>query len=423
MQRVVVSGLGAITPIGDSVHKFFSGLLSGESGIVNFRDHPEMGSYRLKDGQVPLAGLLPCKASNGRFSEEIRRRYDPQTLTVLATAIEAMTDAELEPTGRRLALLIGSAVGLRPTITRMHKSFPAYAQFSHDLLPEPHFYNKNFLDEFSISTVIRAIACECAPRSMAYPFSSLCVSGGNAIILGYELIQAGVVDSALAIGFDFFHPRQNHVFSHFRLLDEAPIRPFDVARTGYQLGESVGAVILEAADAASARGKHSYAEIVGVGSTSDGYHLVIPDPSGKPQLQAMTTALVEAGLHPSDLDAIAAIGRGSKVGDQAEGRAIARLLGNDGIGVPINSLVPNTGYTLGASSIMNFIALMKEMRHGVMFPTLNVVEVDTRLGKFDLVCGNARPVNLRTTLSLGSAFLGANTAIALRVPDTEGGRI
>lgn len=423
MQRVVVSGLGAITPIGDSVPNFFSGLLSGESGIVNFRNHPEMGNYPLKDGQVPLAGLLPSNASDERFSEEIRRRYDPQTLTVLATVIEAMTDAGLKPDGRKLVLLLGSAVGLRPTITRMHKAFPAYAQFSHDLLPEPHYYNKNFLDEFSSSTIIRAIAHECAPRLMAYPFSSLCVSGANAIILGYELIKAGVADSALAIGFDFFHPRQNHVFSHFRLLDEAPIRPFDVARTGYQLGESVGAVMLEAANAASARSKHPYAEIVGVGSTSDGYHLVIPDPSGKPQLQAMTTALVEAGLRPGDLDAIAVIGRGSKVGDQAEGRAIAQLLGNDGVGVLINSLVPNIGYTLGASSIMNFIALMKEMRHGVMYPTLNVEEVDTRLGKFDLVHGCARPVNLRTTLSLGSAFQGANTAIALRAAGSEGGII
>lgn len=421
MQRVVVSGLGAITPIGDSAPKFFSGLLSGKSGIVNFLDHPDMGNYRLRDDQVPLAGLLPSNASNERFSEHLRQRYDPQTLTVLAAVIEAMADAELAPNGKRLALLVGSAVGLRPTISRMHKAFPAYAQFSYDLLPEPHFYNKNFLDEFSISTVIRAIACECAPRSMAYPFSSLCVSGGNAIILGYELIQAGIVDSALAIGFDFFHPRQNQVFSHFRLLDEAPIRPFDMARTGYQLGESVGAVVLESSKVVSAWNKQPYAEIVGVGATNDGYHLVIPDPSAKPQLKAMTSALAEAGLQPGELDAIAAIGRGSKVGDQAEGRAITKLLGSDSAGVPINSLVPNIGYTLGASSIMNFIALMMEMRHGVMFPTLNVEKVDTRLGRFDIVRNEPRPVNLRTVLSLGSAFLGSNTAIALRAVDTDRG--
>ena len=421
MQRVVVSGLGAITPIGDCVQDFFDGLLSGKSGVVDFRDHPEMGRYRLRDGQVPLAGLLPCAAANERFPEDMRRRYDPQTLTILAAVIEAMTDAELVPDGRKLAVLIGSAVGLRPTISRMHKAFPAYAQFSYDLLPEPHFYNKNFLDEFSISTVIRAIACECAPCSMAYPFSSLCVSGGNAVILGYELIQAGVADSVLAVGFDFFHPRQNQVFSHFRLLDEAPMRPFDVARTGYQLGESVGVAVLEAAGAAEERKKRPYAEIVGVGATNDGYHLVIPDPSGKPQLKAMATALEEGGIQPRELDAIAAIGRGSKVGDQAEGRAITRLLGGDGAGISINSLVPNTGYTLGASSILNFIALMLEMRRGVMFPTLNVKKVDARLGKFDLVRDQPRQVRLRTVLALGSAFLGSNTAIALRAFDSDVG--
>jgi len=417
MQRVVVSGLGAITPIGDCVADFFSGLLSGASGIVDFREHPEMGGYRLKDGQIPLAGLLPSEAANERFPDDLRRRYDPQTLTVLATAIEALTDAGFDQADRKVAILVGSAVGLRPSIPRMKKSFPAYAQFSSDLLPEPHYYNKNFLDEFATSTVIQAITRECVQCSMAFPFSSLCVSGGNAIILGYELIKAGVVDAALAIGFDFFHPRQNQVFSHFRLLDDAPIKPFDASRTGYQLGESVGAVLLESADTA---GKRPYAEIVGVGASCDGYHLVIPDPSGKPQSQAMTTALAEAQLMPNELDAIATIGRGSKVGDQAEGRAIARLLGNSGASVPMNSLVPNIGYTLGASSMMNFIALMMEIRQGILFPTLNVEKSDTRLGKFDLVQGHAKPVNLRSALALGSAFFGSNTAIAVRAPNTQG---
>lgn len=418
MLQVLVTGLGAITPIGSNVSEFFTGLLKGASGIVDFREHPEMGKYRLRADQVPLAGILPDDAPIDHYSDELKHRYDPQALKVLAAAREALADAGVDPANRRLAILVGSAVGLRPIIPRMQKAFPAYAQFSADLLPEPHFYNKNFLDEFATSTAVRAIVKECAPNAMAFPFSSLCVSGGNAVILGYEMIKAGLVDCSLAIGFDFFHPRQNQVFSHFRLLDEAPAKPFDVARTGYQLGESIGAVVMESAKAVSRRRQPAYAEVAGVGSTSDGYHLVIPEPSGKPQLQAMKTALSEARIEASDLDAIAAIGRGSKIGDQAEGRALARLLGKDCANIPINSLVPNTGYTLGASSILNFIALMKEMRQGVMFPTLNVNKVDSRVGKFDVVTGSPRPVNLRSVMSIGSAFLGANTAIVLREPTT-----
>uniref|UniRef100_A0A450VQJ0 3-oxoacyl-[acyl-carrier-protein] synthase II n=1 Tax=Candidatus Kentrum sp. FM TaxID=2126340 RepID=A0A450VQJ0_9GAMM len=418
MHRVMVTGLGVITPIGDSVPGFFSSLLSGKSGVVDFRDHPEMGDYRLRADQVPLAGLIPDGTVEQRFSAELRQRYDPQTLSVLAAAGEAIANAEIEPAERNLALFIGSAVGLRPAIPRMRKAFPAYAQFSSELIPEPRYY-KSFLDEFSTSTVIRAIADMYAPRSMAYPFSSLCASGGNAIILGYELIRTGIADSALAIGFDFFHPRQNQVFSHFRLLDKKPIRPFDVARTGYQLGEGIGAVLLESADFANVEKKRPYTEIIGVGATNDGYHMVSPDPSGKPQLQAMKTAMTEARLEPENLDAIATIGRGSKISDQSEGRAIVRLLGNAGSGIPMNSLTPNIGYTLGASSILNFISLVVEMNRGTLFPTLNVTRVDPRLGKFDLVTNEPRPARICKALALGSAFLGSNTAIVLRLPETD----
>jgi len=419
MSGVVITGLGAVTPIGTNTEEFFASLLAGRSGVVDFRRHPEVGDYRLRNDQVPLAALLPGGIPE-RFSEELRRRYDPQALTVLAAAQEALADAAFEPTERAPALFVGSAVGLRPAAPRLRKAFPAYAQFSADLLPEPSYYGRNFLDEFAMSIAIRAITETALGRAIAFPFSSLCVSGGNAVILAYEMIRSGLVDAALAIGFDFFHPRQNQVFSHFRLLDTEPMRPFDVSRSGYQLGEAVGAVLLESAERAARRHATPYAEVAGVGASNDGYHLVIPDPSGAPQYQAITAALGEAGVGPGELDAIAAIGRGSKVSDQAEARAINKMLGKRAGEAPVNALVPNTGYTLGVSSILNLIALSMEMRRGVLFPTINVQKLDAKLGPIDLVRHAPRPARIDTALAVGSAFLGSNTAIVVRRPELAG---
>ncbi|KOR29239.1 hypothetical protein TI04_09110, partial [Achromatium sp. WMS2] len=360
MSRVVITGLGAITSIGTNVKTFFANLLAGRSGIVDFRQHPEAGEYRLRAGQVPLAALLP-EGIPERFSEDLRKRFDPQALTVLAAAQEALVDANFTRGTRPPALFVGSAVGLRPAVSRIRKAFPAFAQFSVDLLPTPSFYGRNFNDEFAISSAVRAIVETSLGPAMAFPFSTLCASGGNAVILGYEMIRCGLVDAALAIGFDFFHPRQNQVFSHFRLLDTDPMRPFDASRKGYQLGEAVGAVMLESMESAARSEINPYAEVVGVGASNDGYHMVIPDPSGSAQYQAIMTAINEAKVDPAKLDVIAAVGRGSKVSDQAEARAFNRVLGKLAGQTPINSLAPNTGYTLGASSILNLIALCMEM--------------------------------------------------------------
>jgi 3-oxoacyl-[acyl-carrier-protein] synthase II len=416
MPKVLVTGLGAVTPIGDTAPAFFDGLMTGRSGVVDFAALPEMQGYPMTREQVSRAGVLRSRELLGRFDEALRARFDPQTLTVLAAVKEALVDARVQSPGDSVAILVGSAVGLRPAIARMRKAFPAYAQFSVSLLPEPRLYANNFADEFASSTIVRAIAQECIPRSLAIPFCSLCVSGANAVVLGVELLRAGVADRALAIGFDFFHPRQNQVFSHFRLLTDLPSRPFDAERTGYQLGEAVGVVFLETERSAASRGGVPYAEVAGVGTTNDGHHMVIPEPSGKAQYEAMATALANAAMESAQLDAIAAIGRGSMVADQAEARALARLLGNALPRVPINSLVPNTGYTLGASSMLNFIALMMEMKAGTLFPTLNVRTLDPRVGKLDLVRECPRAVHIRSALSLGSAFLGSNTAIAVRCP-------
>lgn len=414
MPRVVVTGIGAVTPIGDNAGEFFAGLMAGHSGVVDFRSYPDLDGDRLSREQVSLAGLFPSRTGVGDFDEGLRSRFDPQTLTVLTAAKEALADARADCSSPALAVLVGSAVGLRPAMLRMRKAFPAYAQFSPDLLPEPRFYANNFADEFATSTILRAIAAECIPRSFALPLCSLCVSGANAVVLGVELIRAGVVDGALAIGFDFFHPRQNQVFTHYKLLTNAPTRPFDVERTGYQLGEAVGAVFMERQDVADARGASPYAEIAGVGATNDGYHMVIPEPSGRAQHQALALALADAVMDPRELEMIAAVGRGSMVADQAEGQALSRLLGKRLPEVPINSLVPNTGYTLGASSMLGFIALMLEMREGVLFPTINVRKPDARAGRLDLVRGEPRTARIDAAVSLGSAFLGSNTALAVR---------
>lgn len=421
MYRVMVTGIGAITPIGINAPDMFTNLLAGRCGIADYRHHPKMREYRPRPEEITLAGLLPDDAIAGCFSTELLQSYDPQTLVVLAAAQEAFADAQFTSANHNPALIVGSVAGPRPAVPRLRQGFRVYSTFDLNVYPQPHYYAKNFIDEFAISTITRAIAETCARRSLALPLSSICTSGASALALGYELIQGGIVDSALAVGFDFFNPRQSLVFSHFRLLDTGPIRPFDSNRTGYQLGEAVGAVLLEKATTVGCDGvgfdklsQRCYAEIIGVGATNDGYHPLIPDPTGRSLFQAMQQALTEAEIEPAQLSHLAAIGRGSPQADQSEGRAISRLLGKNVGDVPLNSLVPNTGYTLGSSSIINFIALMLEMRHNVLFPTLNVQQVDTRIGKFDLVQNTPRPYIIDTALSLSTAFFGSNVAIAVR---------
>jgi 3-oxoacyl-[acyl-carrier-protein] synthase II len=412
--QVVITGLGVITPIGHKINDFINNLYEKKSGIVEFEVNSKYKGHILRKGEPNLAGLINDFDITEYFPEEKIEYWGEQQLTVLQAVKNAWKDAEIKKEGRFGSVIIGTAVGFRPEFERLKKLFPAYAKSALSDMPKPYYYDANVSAEFSTESVINAIFNDLEIEGNGYPISNLCTSGATSIGLGYEMIKNGISDYAVCAGFDFFHPRQSSVFSQYNLLSAEPCRPFNKNCTGYQLGEAIGVVILENKEQSNK--KDNYGEIKGFGITNEAYHLLIPSPEAKSPFIAMKTALEESGLSINDIDYIAAIGRGSKIMDTVEGQSLIKILKekNADKKIWINSLVPNCSYTLGASSILNLIGGLLQMKEQKLFPVKNFKEKSSKFAALDFVVNEPLDFPVKTFMSLGSAFLGTNTAMIIQ---------
>jgi 3-oxoacyl-[acyl-carrier-protein] synthase II len=405
--RVLVTGVGAVTPVGDDAQSSWEALLAGRSGVTRLDDRFEwMEALPVKIGAMVLT-------DPGERLERIEARNMDRSVRLAMLAFrEAWADAGAPECEReRLATVIGTGIGGIVTLLDQY-----------DIFKEK---GARRVSPFTIPMMMpngpaATIALEVGARAGTRTPVSACGSGSEAISMALDLLRTGRVDVIVAGSTEsIFHPLPMVGFSNMRALStrneepERASRPWDTDRDGFVLAEGAAVLILETEEHAKARGAKVYAELAGSGITSDGYHITAPDPSGAGAAAAMTLAMADAGLQPQDIDYINAHGTSTPVGDVAEIDAIKAAFGTHARDFPISSTKSMTGHSLGAAGAIEAVVVCQSIRDGKIHPTINRDKPDETCD-LDVVPEGARDLAIDAALSNSFGFGGHNITLAFR---------
>ena len=418
MRRVVVTGLGVVSPLGLGAQRSFEALLAGRSGIRAL-DRFDVSDLPTKiAGQVPR-GSLPGEYDPLRFANAKElRRYDEFILFALAAADEAMADSgwkpETEADQERAGVLIGSGIGGLPSIAenavKLEKEGPRRIS--------PYFIPGSLINEASGVVSIRH-----GLKGPNHAVVTACATGAHALGDAGRLIALGDADVMLAGGSEAATCRLTLAgFAIMRAIstgfNDRPLeasRPWDRARDGFVIGEGAGAVVLEELEHAKRRGARIYGELVGYGLSGDAHHLSAPDPHGDGARRAMSAALKRAQLNVDQIDYINAHATSTPVGDPVELHAVNALFGAHARSLSLSSTKSATGHLLGAAGAVEAIFSLLALRDSVLPPTLNLHDPDPEFG-LDLVPLEARSKRIRYALSNSFGFGGTNAALIFGPP-------
>ncbi len=395
LKRVVVTGLGALTPIGNNKDEYWEGLISGKSGAA------PITYYDTEKFKTKFACELKNFNPEDYFDRKEARKMDRFAQYALVSSDEAIADAklDLEKIDKfRVGVIWGAGIGGLETFQNEVMDFA-----KGDGTPR---FNPFFIPKMIADIAPGNISIKHGFMGPNYTTVSACASSANAMIdalnyirLGYcDVIVTGGSEAAVTIagmgGFGAMHALSTRNDS-----PETASRPFDATRDGFVLGEGAGALILEEYEHAKARGAKIYAEVVGGGLSSDAYHMTAPHPDGIGVVRVMQNCLKDAGLKPEDVDAINTHGTSTPLGDVAELKAISEVFGAHAPNININSTKSMTGHLLGAAGAIEAIASILAMEHGIVPPTINHTTVDENIDpklnltlnkpqKRDRKCGN-----------------------------------
>jgi 3-oxoacyl-[acyl-carrier-protein] synthase II len=410
-RRVVVTGMGAVTALGQGVGPTWDGLVAGRSGI---RRISSFDPSRLPS-QI-AAEVLDFDPSAVLDRKEMRR-MDRYIQFGLVAAREALDQAGLPPRldGRlaeRAGVLLGSGLGGVGTIVENLLTFAARG---------PDRLSPFFVPMGIANVGSGQIAISFGPLGPNFATVSACATGGHAIGEAYETIRRGDADLMLAGGSEagIFEPLVG-AFCAMRALSTrnddpaAASRPFDRGRDGFVMGEGAGVLVLEALDHAEARGAEPLAELVGYGATADASHITLPAPGGIGAVRAARRALEKAGLPPEAVDHVNAHATSTPEGDPAELQAIWTIFGDHAPKVAVTANKSMLGHTLGAAGAIEAIATICTLRTGIVPPTLNLEDPDEAGAGLDLVAGGAVERPVRVAISNSFGFGGQNTALVFR---------
>ena len=409
-RRIVVTGLGIVSPVGIGVAEAWPTILEGRSGI---------GPITRFDASAftsRIAGEVKGFDVSKWLSAKEARRYDTFIHYGLVASMEAVRDAGLEAYAgdrERVGVCIGSGIGGLPLIEEMHT---AYQQGG------PRKISPFFVPG-TISNMIAGLV------SIQYGFQgpnlgtvSACSTGNHSIGEAARLIEYGDADVMVAGGAEAcISPLGVGGFAAARALStrnedpETASRPWDAGRDGFVLGEGAGVVVLEEYEHAKARGAKIYCEFAGYGMSADAHHITAPPEDGRGAVRSMQNALRNAGLAPADIDYINAHGTSTPLGDVAECIAVKRAFGEHAHRLAISSTKSMTGHLLGAAAGIEAVFTVLAIRDQVAPPTANLVDVDPQCD-LDFVPRVARPMRIRAALSNSFGFGGTNATIALRAP-------
>ncbi|MCC3355600.1 beta-ketoacyl-ACP synthase II [Bacillus sp. REN16] len=406
-KRVVVTGLGTVSPLGNDVKTTWENAKNGVSGIgpltrVNIEGLPAKVAAELKD----------FNPENYMDKKEVRR-MDRFTQYAMAASFMAVEDANLtitEEIAPRVGVWIGSGIGGMETHEEQHKIFleKGYRRVS-------PFYVPMMIPDMAAGQVSIALGA----KGINTCTVTACATGTNSIGDAFKVIQRGDADVMITGGTEA--PLTNMSFAGFvsaRALSLNPdpntaSRPFDKNRDGFVMGEGAGILVLEELEHALARGAHIYAEIVGYGSTGDAHHITAPAPGGEGGARAMRQAIADAGLTPNDVNYINAHGTSTDYNDKFETAAIKEVFGEHAYNVAISSTKSMTGHLLGAAGGVEAIFSILAIQEGIIPPTINYETPDPECD-LDYVPNKAREQEVNVALSNSLGFGGHNATILFK---------
>jgi len=410
-KRVVVTGIGAFTPIGNTVEEIFKNLsvgVSGSAAITYF----DTEKFKTK---------FACEVKNFDISQYVdrkeARKMDPYAQFAMASATECLTDSKVnleEINLDRIGVIWGSGIG---GLTTFQTEISAFAKG--DGTPR---FNPFFIPKMISNIGAGYISIKYGLRGASYAVTSACASSTHAMIDAFNLIRMGKADMYITGGSEAtINESGIGGFNAMKALSEnneemaSASRPFDATRDGFVMGEGGVALMLEEYEHAKARGAKIYAEMVGGGMSSDAYHLTAPHPEGFGAMNVMKWALEDANLKLTDIDYINVHGTATPLGDIAETKAIASLFGDHAYKLNISSTKSMTGHLLGAAAAMETIAAISAIQTGIIPPTINFKNPDPNIdSKLNLTLNTPQERNVEYALSNTFGFGGHNGSVILK---------
>ena len=411
LKRVVVTGLGALTPIGNNIETYWDGLIKGKSGSAPITYY-ETEKFKTKFA-CELKGFDPLNF----FDRKEARKLDRFAQYALVSSDEAIADSglDLDKIDKfKAGVVWGAGIGGLETFQNEVLNFAAG-----DGTPR---FNPFFIPKMIADIAPGNISIKHGFMGPNYTTVSACASSANAMIdalnyirLGHcNVVVTGGSEAAVTIagmgGFNAMHALSTRNDS-----PETASRPFDATRDGFVLGEGAGALILEEYEHAKARGAKIYAEVLGGGLSSDAYHMTAPHPEGIGVVKVMENCLENAGLEAKDVDAINTHGTSTPLGDVAELKAISKVFGSHASNININSTKSMTGHLLGAAGAIEAIASILAMKHSIVPPTINHTTVDENIDpSLNLTLNKAQKREVNVAMSNTFGFGGHNACVLFK---------
>jgi 3-oxoacyl-[acyl-carrier-protein] synthase II len=408
-RRVVVTGLGIISPLGSTVATAWEGIVNGRSGVGPIT-RMDVSAFPVRIG----AQVVGFNAEDYMSPKDVRK-FDPFVPFGVASAMQAVTDSGFVVTDEnspRIGVAMGAGIGGLSTIEENTAKWLESKS--------PRKISPFFIPGSIINAAAGQVSIHFKLRGPNLALVTACTTSTHSIGIAARCIQYGDADIMVAGGAEMaFTPLGVGSFCQARALSQRndeparASRPWDRDRDGFVMAEGGGAIVLEEYEHARARGAKIYAEFAGFGMSGDAYHITAPPEDGEGARLAMTAAIRDAGINPGDLHYINAHATSTELGDRAETIAIKRALGDDAKRVPVSSTKSMTGHLLGAAGVVEAIFSILAIRDGVLPPTINLENPDPECD-LDYVPGTARQAKVRVALSNSFGFGGTNGSLVFR---------
>lgn len=407
--RVVITGIGAITPIGTGKENFWNALLEGKNGIGRITHFDPEGYV------AQIAGEVKDFNAADYIDKKEAKRMDRDTQFAVAAAGMAIEDAKLDLEKEnldRIGTFIGTGIG---GIETMHSQYEKFFDKG------PARISPFFVPMMIANMAAGQVAINFKLHGPSSCIVTACATGTNCIGDAFRVIQRGEADVMVAGGTEAAISQAAVAgFGAMKALcsdhnddPEHASRPFDANRSGFVMGEGAGLVVLESLDHAKARGAHIYAEVVGYGTNSDAYHMTSPAPHGEYQSKCMQLALDDAGMKADEVDYVNAHGTSTHLNDQGETEAIKRVWGEAAKNISVSSIKSMTGHLLGAAGGVECIATALTIANDIIPPTINYETPDEGLD-LDYVPNKAKVRTVRAAMSNSFGFGGHNACLLLK---------
>ncbi|QST00811.1 beta-ketoacyl-ACP synthase II [Pontibacillus sp. ALD_SL1] len=406
-RRVVITGMGVVSPVGNDVETMWNNIVEGNSGIA------PITKVDASEFSANVAGELKDFEPGNYFDKKEAKRMDPFTQYALAASLMAVKDAGLdinEEIAHRTGVWIGSGIGGMTTYDEQFRKYMDKGARRVSPFFVPMLIPDMAAGQVSIATGAKGIN-SCTVTA--------CASGANSIGDAFKVIQRGDADYMIAGGAEApLTPMSFAGFSSMKALSpvEDPnkaSRPFDKERSGFVMGEGSGILVMETLESAKKRGAKIYAEIVGYGSTGDAHHITAPAPNGEGATRAMNQALEDAGLTPDAVDYVNAHGTGTALNDKFETEAVKNVFGDHAYKLAMSSTKSMTGHLLGAAGAIEAVISIKSILNNILPPTTNYENEDPDCD-LDIVPNQSRESDVNTVVSNSLGFGGHNATLIFK---------